>query len=153
MLNSLHYQLVHIGIKHEVKSKRLTLPRSVNVYKDKEDGVDKLEMARLEQDLSASFINHFDNEATLKRLNAVESADNFYIQLSDLFIGSVGRILNRGEDNPKLNHKDDFADYVVSLLRLEFQGHSTYQDSAFVHFLWLFFCAIAVPGSVKYRLI
>ena len=135
IIRELHYHLVHIGIKHEVQTKRLTLPRYVNIYKDKEDGTDKLEMARLEQDLHASFTKHFENEATLKRLVAVESAENFYIQLSDLFIGSVARILNREENNTQLNHKDTLADYIISLLRLDLSDQSTYQDSAFVHFL------------------
>lgn len=135
IIRELHYHLIHRGIKHEVETKRLTLPRCVNIYKDKEDGTDKLEMERLEQDLHASFTNHFDNEATLQRLVAIESADNFYIQLSDLFIGSVARILNREKNNPQLNHKDDLADYIISLLRLDLSGQSTYQDSAFVHFL------------------
>jgi len=135
IIRELHYHLIHIGIKHEVQTKRLTLPRYINIYKDKEDGTDKLEMARLEQDLHASFTKHFENEASLKQLVAIESAENFYIQLSDLFIGSVARILNREESNPQLNHKDALADYIVSLLRLNLSGQSTYQDSAFVHFL------------------
>jgi len=135
IIREMHYQLVLTGIKHEVETRRLTLPRHVNIYKDKEDGTDKLEMARLEKDLHASFAKHFENEATLKRLVAIESAENFYIQLSDLFIGSVARILNREENNPQLNHKDALADYIISSLRLDLSGQSTYQDSAFVHFL------------------
>lgn len=135
IIRELHYHLVHIGIKHEVETKRLTLPRCVNIYKDKEDGTDRLEMAKLEQDLNASFTTHFENEATLKRLVAIDSAESFYIQLSDLFIGSVARILNREENNPQLNHKDALAEHIISLLRLDLLGQSTYQDSAFVHFL------------------
>jgi hypothetical protein len=134
IIRELHYQLVHIGITHEVQTQRLTLPRNVNLYKDKEDGTDKIEMTRLEQDLIASFVNHFDKKATLSQLVAIDSAENLYIQLSDLFIGSVARILNREKDS-SLNHKDDLAEYIVSLLRLELSGQSTYQDSAFVHFL------------------
>jgi len=134
IIRELHYQLVHIGINHEVRTKRLVLPRRVNVYKDKEDGTDKLEMARLEQDLKASFSQHFGGNATLNKLVAMDSADSFYIQLSDLFIGSVARILNR-EKNSQLNHKDALADYIISLLRLDLHRGSAYQDSAFVHFL------------------
>ncbi|MGP1385827.1 MAG: DUF3800 domain-containing protein [Thainema sp.] len=135
IIRELHYHLVHIGIKHEVQTKRLTLPRHVNIYKDQEDGTDKLEMARLEQDLQLAFNNHFENEATLKQLIAVESEENFYIQLSDLFIGSVARILNRDRNSTSFNHKDVLADYIVSLLGLNLSGSSTYKDSAFVHFL------------------
>jgi hypothetical protein len=134
-IRELHYHLVCIGIEHEVEARRLTLPRYVSIYKDKEDGTDKLEMAKLEQDLHASFASHFKSEATLKQLVAIESAENFYIQLSDLFIGSVARVLNKEKNNPQLNHKDALADYIISLLRLDLSGQSTYQDSAFVHFL------------------
>lgn len=135
IIRDLHYHLVHAGIKHEVETKRLTLPRCINIYKDKEDGTDKLEMANLEHDLKSSFSKHFNDESTLKRLEAIESADNFYIQLSDLFIGSVARILNKEENSSQLNQKDALADHIISLLRLDLHGQSTYQDSAFVHFL------------------
>lgn len=135
IIRELHYQFVHTGIKHEVETKRLTLPRHVNIYKDKEDGTDKLEMARLEQDLKVSFSQHFNDRLTFNRLVAVESKDNFYIQLSDLFIGSIACVLNREEENSQRNHKDDLANYIISVLKLNLHNHSTYQDSAFVHFL------------------
>ncbi|MDQ0861599.1 hypothetical protein [Bacillus sp. V2I10] len=38
---SLYYQIVHLGLEHEEKTGRVTLPRDIYYYKDSEDG-DKL---------------------------------------------------------------------------------------------------------------
>lgn len=134
IVREMHYQLVYIGIKHEKESGRLTLPRQVNIFKDQDGETDKLEMARLEQDLQASFSNHFQNEVTLNQLTAIDSLDDFYIQISDLFIGSLARVLNREENNQR-NHKDELAEYILSLLKLNVKERSSYQDASFVHFL------------------
>ncbi|MGF1537508.1 MAG: hypothetical protein ACFB4J_13635 [Elainellaceae cyanobacterium] len=142
IVRELHYHLVQIGLKHEIDSKRVSLPQQVNLLKDSEDGTDRLEMAKLEQDLVTAFSKHFESQISLGQLEAIESSENFPIQLADLFIGSVARILNKGSDS-KLNHKDDLAEYITSLLKIDLShkkhrdscSEQEYKDSAFVHFL------------------
>ncbi len=132
---NLHYQLIHKGIEHEVRTGRATLPRVVTIYKDKDDGTDRILMVKFEQDLKLGFKQHFDDQLELDILEAVDSKNNLFIQLSDLYIGSLSRILNRDSESQR-NHKDELADYIVSLLGLDLNGeNAAYQDVAFIDFL------------------
>lgn len=115
LMCDLYYQLIHKSIEHEVNTKRVSLPRMVNVYKDKDEG-DGLLITKLEQELKTGFKKHFDGKLSLNLLESVDSKHNLLIQLSDLFIGSISRILN--EQPMSFNHKDDFASFVKSLLNL-----------------------------------
>jgi hypothetical protein len=135
IVRELHYHLTHIGISHEVDTKRLTLPRNVTLFKDREDG-DGLEMEKLKQDLDASLSQNFEGQVTLDRIFSLDSENNFYIQLADLFIGSIARIINRDSESNQRNQKDEFADFVCSLLRLDLtKKESIEQDSSFVYFI------------------
>lgn len=131
----LHYWLVVKGIDHEVEKRRATLPREVNVFKDKEDGTDGLFMSKLQQELRSSFQKHYGGKLTLNILEAVDSKADPFIQLSDLYIGSISRILNR-ESGASRNHKDEFAEFLISSLGLSIDNfRSSFQDMAFVYFL------------------
>lgn len=132
----LHYQLIHKAMEHEIETKRVSLPRQVSAYKDKEDGTDGILMTKLEQGLKAGFSTHFGNHLSLERLQAVDSKSNYFIQLADLYIGSVARILNRNLDSPN-NHKDEFAEFVISTLGLNLNNNqdSSNRDMAFVYIL------------------
>ncbi|MBS3908426.1 MAG: DUF3800 domain-containing protein [Actinobacteria bacterium] len=135
MIYDLHYQLVHKGMEHEIETKRASLPRQVNLFKDKDDGNDKLFMTELEQSLKAGFLYHFSDELSLQVLDAVESRGDICIQLSDLYAASISRVLNRS-DSAARKHKDEFADFVISLLGLDLSSmEQSRQDFAMVHFL------------------
>jgi hypothetical protein len=131
----LHYQLTHTGTEHEVKTGRIVLPRMVHIYKDKDDGIDAIYLTKLEQELKSGFTKHFKDNLQLKILAAVPSKDNIYIQIADLFIGSISRILNSVDDAGK-NHKDEFAEFVVSTLGLDLENNtSSKQDIAYINIL------------------
>lgn len=110
----LHYQVVHQGIEHEVTTGRISLPRLVNFFKDKDEGIDALTIEKLRQYLVSQFKTYFENRLTLNAFSALPSEVSYFIQIADLFTGSLNRILNK-QDN-KFNHKDEFADYALTLL-------------------------------------
>jgi Protein of unknown function (DUF3800) len=90
----LYYQLAYQGLEHEIENNRANLPRTVNIFKDKEDGSDGLYLSELKQDLENKLKIRYDRKMELGILEPVDSCENELIQLSDLFIGSVNRVLN-----------------------------------------------------------
>lgn len=135
MIYSLYYQHVHHGIEHEVNSGRITLPRGVNFWKDKEDGNDRLFLSELEQHLITGFETYFKDQLDLDIFSPIDSFTSIFIQLADLYTGSISRVLNTQTGQPK-NHKDEFAEYVfesfkLDLTKIEDQAH----DMAMIHFL------------------
>ena len=117
---NLYYRLIVDGIRHEVGSGRLALPRNIVVHKDEDEGADKLHLLSLRDRLSVECPKQFDNMADIRAVNALKSSSNVLMQLADVFTGSVSRLLNRPSNAPR-NHKDEIAEGVASLLRLEWQ--------------------------------
>lgn len=111
----LHCQLIIQGMQHEVTSGRLTLPRVITVTKDKDDGADRIRLVELNQKLKQDCRGAFNSEAEVQTVEAEDSNSNLYLQLTDLFTGSINRVLNRAA-NASRNHKDDFADQALQLL-------------------------------------
>lgn len=108
----LHYQLVHQGIQYETEARRITLPRQINFWKDKEDGTDKLMMAKLEQHLVSNFELYFKDELRLALFSPIESYTSPFIQMADVFTGCISRLLNQSGGR---NQKDELASYLTEL--------------------------------------
>ncbi|PGO61132.1 DUF3800 domain-containing protein [Priestia megaterium] len=117
---SLYYQLAHLGIEHEVQSGRLSLPRSICYYKDADDGSDKLHLEETKQLLRERFKSNYEEELQLEALNGMSSKTFVAVQIADLITGAVSRKLNSPEGN---NHKDQFADYVLDKLNVDYIKH------------------------------
>ncbi|MFF2445080.1 DUF3800 domain-containing protein [Priestia megaterium] len=115
---ALYYQVVHLGIEHEVATNRIKLPRDVYYYKDSEDG-DKLRVRELKQSLTERFKINFEDKLSLEDLNSLESVNFFLIQVADLITSSVARVLNRETDAPR-NHKDEIAEFILDSLDIDF---------------------------------
>lgn len=113
----LYYQLVMNGLQHEFATGRLSKPRELEMWKDKEQGIDALHLERMRQDLRVGLRRQYGDEATLQLLAAVDSKANHLIQLADLFTGSLNRVLNSPGENP--NHKDEFAHFMLGALGLK----------------------------------
>lgn len=140
---SLYYQLIHLGVEHEVSSGRMGLPRDVYYYKDEDEGTDKLRMTELKQLLTDRFKTYFEDDLKLTDFNSLPSKAFYLVQVADLITGSLSRIMNRKKDAPK-NHKDEFADYVLDQLKINFINYNAKdidygskvdlkQDKAYVH--------------------
>jgi len=128
-IRELYYQLVYQGIEHEIEMNRIRLPRPISIKKDQEKGFDKLEMTRVQQELSSSFKKDFSGKLSLEGIQPIDSAANNYIQLADLFIGSLARSLNR-KVTPR-NHKDELADYILGLLGIDTSLRKAPRDFVF----------------------
>jgi hypothetical protein len=115
IIERLYYELIHSGLEHDLERGRITLPRSVHVTKDKEDGTDLFAIRDLEQRLTTHFQTRYDSDVVLAGVEVAESTSDLYIQLADLFTGAVNRVLNAPGHNPK----DEFAEFVLKLLGLE----------------------------------
>ena len=112
-LNKLFYHMVINGIKEENQSGRAVLPRNLQFRKDKEEeSKDKLAMMEIELKLRHASTAIFNGSIYIDIIEAEDSAISPLMQISDLFVSSISRILNREKisDHPK----DIFADKFLS---------------------------------------
>jgi hypothetical protein len=123
----LHYQLVVQGMEHEVSSARVSLPRILSVTKDRDDGSDRLRLAELAQKLKRECKEHFSERVEIQSVDVEDSSASVYLQLSDLFTSSVARVLNCDASSAR-NHKDEFAESVLTLLGINLAVDATRQD-------------------------
>lgn len=117
---SLYYQLAHLGIEHEVKSSRLSLPRGICYYKDRDDGSDKLHLAETRQLLEERFKINYEDNLRLESMDGLPSQTYVTIQIADLITAAVSRKLNAENVG---NHKDKFAEYVLEKLNVDYIKH------------------------------
>lgn len=118
----LYRQLLIQGFEHEFARDRLRPPRFVQIWKDADDGSDRILLAKLRQSLAVAFrdylegrVSFYPGSDSIEPIQPVGSRENYFIQVADLFTGSVSRALNRHESR---NHKDEFADFVLDALGL-----------------------------------
>lgn len=130
----MHYQLVIQGAKHEIESKRITLPREVLVYKDEDGPMDKLMLTKLEQDYETGFRDYYEGNLNLQLLASVNSEQNPLMQITDLFIGSIARKLNHSGES--YNQKDELSNYILEALNLSKEDQNSYtHDNVFFRVL------------------
>ncbi|MEO1390556.1 MAG: DUF3800 domain-containing protein, partial [Cyanobacteria bacterium J06634_6] len=131
-VSELYQRCIGNCIDYEISRKRASLPRRVSIYKDKEGDSDVFLLGKIEERLNIFYVAKYQNKLSMGSIEAVDSKRNYFIQLADLYIGSITRIVNRREGDSR-NHKDDFADFVVGLLGLDMQKlESPNQDSVYV---------------------
>jgi len=123
-LRELHYQLVYQGIEHDLATGRVTYPRTVGLWKDQDDGWDMLHMQRLQDDLSVALTRRYEERVQFREVLPVKSELSFLIQLSDLFMGSLNRTLERSATSAGQTHfKDEMAAFVLNELNVTFDGN------------------------------
>lgn len=130
----LYEQFIHFGVNHEIQTGRIALPRQLHVIKDKEEGTDRILLVRLKQHLDVRCKEHFADQIEIPILDSVSSDKDPSVQLADLFTGSLARVINRDE-NSQRNFKDDFADYVLSMLSINLTNWSSSSDMCYIHML------------------
>jgi hypothetical protein len=110
VLDDLLLHLLIRGVAHEHESGRAMLPRSISVFKDaEEESRDRLVTANLMLDLQNASKSRFDSNLHVSCVEAVSSKNLVFIQLADLFNGSLNRLLNVGNDATSNHCKDRFA--------------------------------------------
>ncbi|WP_448104618.1 DUF3800 domain-containing protein [Pedobacter panaciterrae] len=112
-IRDLTFHLIKKGIEHEHESGRASLPRMLQVWiDDEESGSDQLKLENVKERLSVQKIKGLH----LDKFQAISSKDNIFIQAVDLFSGAVNRKVNPSGGN---NFKDEFADFVLTLLNFD----------------------------------
>ena len=122
-LRELHYQVVYRGISHEKQTGRTSFPRAVTMWKDKDEGWDLLHLRRLHDDLEVEINRRFGEDVKLGQVLPVGSQDSFVIQLADLFIASLNRVMERQADSDHV--KDRMANHVLATLGITY-GHGQF---------------------------
>ena len=102
------------GLEHERATKRIDFPRTLSLTKDKDAGADKLRLTELRQKLKKDCQSYFQNQISIGEVDATDSNESVYLQLADLFTGSISRVLNKSTSSN--NHKDDFAKKALAML-------------------------------------
>lgn len=96
------------GLQHEIKTGRMTIPRTLNITKDKEDAKDTLLLESLKLDVETHIKTAFDGKVRIGGFVAAESRLSHFIQVADIFMGCLNRRINIPEGN---NVKDQLAKY------------------------------------------
>jgi hypothetical protein len=116
-LETLYYHLLARGVEHENTTGRATLPRTIDIWKDREEaGSDGLFLADLGERLRNSSDARFNGGLDVGDLEAVDSEEHPLLQLADLYVGSLNRVLN--SQGSKEHPKDTLAAHLLGLLGL-----------------------------------
>jgi hypothetical protein len=122
-LRELHYQLIYQGIEHDLSAGRVTYPRGIALWKDQDEGWDGLHVQRLSDDLRVALTRRYGTDVEFREVLPVKSELSFLIQLSDLFMGSLNRTLERAQRQDDQPHfKDEMAEYILNALNVSFSG-------------------------------
>lgn len=103
-LNKLFYHMVIQGISEENKSGRAVLPRNLQFRKDaEEESKDKLALMEIELQLKNAAHNLFQGNVYVDVVESEDSSISPLMQVSDLFVSSISRLLNKeeGKEGPK----------------------------------------------------
>ncbi|MGP1993208.1 DUF3800 domain-containing protein [Zobellia laminariae] len=113
-ITDLTFHIIHKGINHENSTGRAPLPRLLQVWiDDDQKGSDQLKIENLKERITGQSIS----DLYLGEFHAVDSKENFGIQIVDIFTASINRkIHNTGGST---NHKDELADFVLELLKFD----------------------------------
>jgi hypothetical protein len=110
VLDDLLFHLLVRGVQHENASRRAILPRSMSVWKDAEESSrDKLSVENLKLRLKAASKTEFDDGLQVSSVEVIDSKSIDFLQLADLFIGSLNRFLNHDPERRSQKPKDRFA--------------------------------------------
>lgn len=107
-LDDMLFHLLIRGVRHEHDRGRAPLPRSLSVWRDAEETArDRLSMANLRSRLLSASNAEFNKKLHVSSTEAIDSKGSPFIQLADLFIGSLNRVSVNGRSSDK--PKDKFA--------------------------------------------
>lgn len=130
VITTLFYQLVRLGVKHEIKTGRITFPKQIAYIKDKEDGESALRLTQISQSLLDNFKLHYEGDLQLNSFTSIDSKFSRLIQVSDLFTAAINRRINHQRINPdSSNAKDIFTEHIYELLNIQHLSYNAEQLS------------------------
>jgi hypothetical protein len=112
-ITDLTYHLISKGIEHENSTGRAPLPRILDVMMDEEEkGSDQLKIENIRERLKSQNISglYFGD------FEAVSSEGSFFLQIVDLFTGSINRKLH---STTQSHHKDELAEFILNSVNFE----------------------------------
>jgi hypothetical protein len=110
VLDDLLFHLLVRGVAHEHASGRAELPRAISIWKDaEEESRDQRMTANLTLRLKAASQSEFNDKLQVSSIEVIDSKAVDFIQLADLFIGSLNRSLNHDPDRKSQHPKDRFS--------------------------------------------
>ncbi|SHJ06407.1 DUF3800 domain-containing protein [Pseudozobellia thermophila] len=116
-ITDLTFHLLHKGVNHEHTTGRAPLPRLLQVWiDDEEKGSDQLKLENIKERLTRQSIS----DLYLGDFHAVDSQENFGIQIVDIFTASINRKIHNPESTG--NHKDELANFVLELLKFDLKS-------------------------------
>lgn len=113
LVMKLYYQFVRLGVQHEIKSERISLPKKINLTKD-QDGESELVIETIKQEIGDNFKLHYQDGLIMDQLISMEARKSIFLQFADLFVASI----NRKYNNPGKNNKDKLAEYILESVRI-----------------------------------
>jgi len=116
------------GAQFEVGEGRITLPRAIELMKDRDEGSDIINLRDMQIKLLGDLNIKFENKLKLVDVGTIRSDDNHVMQLVDLMIGSFSRVANRVQ-GASLNHKDEFANELLSKIGVDIKSLSSAENS------------------------
>lgn len=116
-LREMFFHLLVRGVEHEHATGRAPLPRSLMLWKDREEiGRDKLFLAALKERMLSVSGTRFGGNLYLDEFVSTDSAGKLLIQVADLYTSSINRVLNA--EGKRTGAKDQLADYLLNALGL-----------------------------------
>ncbi|PRH29732.1 DUF3800 domain-containing protein [Burkholderia multivorans] len=119
VVQRLHEFMLVRGLRHEIESGRVGVPRHVAVTMDEEQSIDRIALTEIRNRVSEGIERaNLDGVTLDERFNNVSSKDSALVQLADVVAGAANRQLNfKGERN----YKDEIADRVMDVLELKLE--------------------------------
>lgn len=119
LLEELYYQLIRMGINHEVATGRIALPKQISYMKDLEGNESRFQIEQISQKIMDNLKSHYDTNLRLNSYVPMNSRLERFLQVADLFTASINRVINFQPKNENRNAKDTLAEYILSLLNLQ----------------------------------
>jgi 3'-phosphoadenosine 5'-phosphosulfate sulfotransferase len=119
LVNELYYQLIRQGVEHEISTGRIAFPKQISYIKDREGDESAFVIEQLSQKIIDVFKNQYDSNLKLNSFLPIDSQLERFIQIADLFSGSINRVFNHQKANTPRNAKDEFAEFLIELINLQ----------------------------------
>ena len=117
----LNDKLVSLIVRATCSSPYASSKAKVNVTIDKDSsGYDMVEKEKIRQKLNKQFQNQFEHFITIDKFNNIDSKENIFVQLSDLYVSSINNIFSQKNiDSVTAKCKKEFAEYLLQHVGLQ----------------------------------
>ncbi|MCY8909126.1 hypothetical protein P8907_03660 [Bacillus atrophaeus] len=127
IMDTLYYQLLRLGSQHEIKRGRIALPKQINYIKDADGDENRLLIEQTTQKIRDGLKAEYKDDLKLNVYMPIESNVEKFVQIADIFAGSLNRTYNYQPKNKDRNAKDELAEYVMNVLQTEVKKYSVDQ--------------------------